>query len=131
MIAEKIKDSEDNLVSRYDFIYHDKDGFEVTMQGLNRAFDREYWNIGKMTSALLRHHIHLPSVIEILESLKLDGDVMGTWIKGVTRMLKKYIKVEQEHIEKDGYVCESCGSSNLVYKENCISCLDCNWSKCS
>jgi ribonucleoside-diphosphate reductase alpha chain len=122
---EKVKNKEGVLVSRYDFIYNDKEGYEVIMTGLNRAFQREYWNIGKMTSALLRHHIHLPSVIEIIESLNLDGDVMGTWKKGITRMLKKYVKVED-----GGIVCENCGSTNLLFKENCISCLDCNWSKC-
>ena len=32
---------------QYDFIYIDKDGFEQEMKGLSRAFNREYWNIGK------------------------------------------------------------------------------------
>ena len=91
---EKIKNKDGEPVSRYDFIYKDKEGYEVIMTGLNRAFQREYWNIGKMTSALLRHRMHLPSVIGIIDTLNLDGDVMGTWKKGITRMLKKYIKVE-------------------------------------
>jgi len=123
---EKIKNKEGNLVSRYDFIYFDKEGYEVIMTGLNRSFAREYWNIGKMTSALLRHKIHLPSVVKIVESLNLDGDTMGTWKKGMTRMLKKYIKEDKGN----GQICESCGSSNLIFKENCVSCLDCNWQKC-
>jgi ribonucleoside-diphosphate reductase alpha chain len=122
---EKVKNKEGVIVSRYDFVYNDKEGYEVIMTGLNRAFQREYWNIGKMTSALLRHRMHLPSVIGIIESLNLDGDVMGTWKKGISRMLKKYVKVED-----GGLVCDNCGSTNLLFKENCISCLDCNWSKC-
>lgn len=124
---EKIKNKDDVMISRYDFIYIDKEGYEVIMTGLNRAFNREYWNIGKMTSALLRHHIHLPSVINIIDSLKLDGDVLGTWKKGVIRMLKRYIKDE---IKVTGKTCEHCGSSNLVNKEGCISCMDCGWSRC-
>ena len=124
---EKIKDSEDNLVSRYDFIYHDKDGFEVTMQGLNRAFDREYWNIGKLVSGLLRHRMHFPSIIKIIESLKLDGDTLGTWKKGVIRILKRYIKEGEIEIDEE---CPVCKSKNLVHKEGCVSCLDCQWSKC-
>lgn len=123
---EKIKNKEDVLVSRYDFIYLDKEGYEVIMTALNRSFSREYWNIGKMTSALLRHHIHLPSVVEIIESLNLDGDTMGTWKKGMTRMLKRYIKEDKE----EGITCLSCGSTNLIHKESCISCLDCGWEKC-
>jgi len=121
---EKVKNNENEIISRYDFVYLDKEGYEIIMTGLNRAFEREYWNIGKMTSALLRHHIHLPSVIRIIESLKLDGDVMGTWKKGMIRMLKKYIKGET------GEVCKKCGSHNLVYKESCVNCLDCGWSGC-
>jgi len=124
---EKIKNKEDILISRYDFIYVDKEGYEVIMTGLNRSFSPTYWNIGKMTSALLRHHIHLPSVIEIIDSLNLDGDTMGTWKKGMTRMLKRYVKDDKENGENS---CPNCGSTNLVYKENCISCLDCQWSKC-
>lgn len=122
----KIKDAEGNIISRYDFIYHDRDGFEVTMQGVNRAFNREFWNIGKMLSGWLRHHMHLPSVIKIIESLKLDGDTMGTWKKGVIRILKRYISND----EKVDDSCPSCGGTNLVRNEGCISCLDCNWSKC-
>jgi len=124
---EKIKNKEGILVSRYDFIYIDKEGYEVIMTGLNRSFAREYWNIGKMTSALLRHHIHLPSVVGIIESLNLDGDTMGTWKKGIIRMLKKYIKDDKGNGKN---ICPNCGSTNLVYKESCISCLDCHWSKC-
>jgi ribonucleoside-diphosphate reductase alpha chain len=124
---EKIKSKDNELISRYDFIYTDKEGYEVIMTGLNRAFEREYWNIGKMTSALLRHHIHMPSVIRIIESLKLDGDVMGTWKKGMIRMLKKYVKDDSE---KGDEACKGCGSHNLVYKEGCVNCLDCGWSKC-
>jgi len=125
---EKIKDHEDNMISRYDFIYHDKDGFKVTMQGLNRAFDREFWNVGKLLSGLLRHHIHLPSVIKIIDSLKLDGDTLGTWKKGVTRILKRYIKEGEMPIEEQ--TCPSCGSRNLIHKEGCVSCGDCQWSRC-
>jgi len=125
---EKIKDSENNLISRYDFIYHDKDGFEVTMQGLNRAFDREYWNIGKLLSGLLRHRMHFPSIIKIIESLKLDGDTLGTWKKGVIRILKRYIKEGEMETDEE---CPICKSKNLVHKEGCVSCLDCQWSRCS
>jgi len=124
---EKVKNKDGVLVSRYDFVYVDREGYEVIMTGLNRAFQREYWNIGKMTSALLRHRIHLPSVINIIESLNLDGDVMGTWKKGMIRMLRKYVKEDKN----DGVAtCDNCGSTNLLFKENCVSCLDCNWQKC-
>lgn len=115
-------------ISRYDFIYNDKDDFEVTMQGLNRAFDREFWNVGKLLSGLLRHYIHLPSTIKIIRSLKLDGDTLGTWKMGVTRILKRYIKDGEMPVDLD--TCPNCGSKNLIHKEGCVSCGDCQWSKC-
>jgi len=124
---EKIKDKDGNLVSRYDFIYTDRDGYNVTMQGLNRAFNREFWNIGKIVSALFRHHIHLPSVLKIIDNLKLDGDTMGTWKKGVIRIIKRYI-IEDKSTNEN---CPSCGGNNLIRKEGCISCGDCLWSKCT
>jgi ribonucleoside-diphosphate reductase alpha chain len=122
---EKIKDKDGNLISRYDFIYHDKDDYEVTLQGLNRAFDREFWNVGKLVSALLRHKIHLPSVYKIVESLRLDGETMGTWKKGVLRIIKKYIDGESA-----GEVCPVCGCQ-VIHKEGCVSCMECSWSRCS
>jgi ribonucleoside-diphosphate reductase alpha chain len=125
---DKIKDQDGNLITRYDFIYHDKDGFEVTMQGLNRAFNREFWNVGKLVSGLLRHHIHFPSVVKIIDSLKLDGDTMGTWKKGVIRILKHYNPEEEKTNDE---TCPDCGGKNIIHKEGCISCMDCPWSRCT
>ncbi len=97
--------------SRYDFCYKDKDGYNVTMEGLNRAFDREFWNISKLISAFLRHRIHLPSVINLIDSLQLsDTAAFGTWKSGVKRIIKKYI-----NSTINGESCPECGltGSNL------------------
>jgi ribonucleoside-diphosphate reductase alpha chain len=121
----KIKE---NDKSRYDFLYKDKDGYNVTMEGLNRAFDREFWNYGKLVSALLRHRMHLPSVINVIDGLKIDGDretAFGTWKSGVKRIIKKYI-----NSNISGESCPECGSQNLVYQSGCKTCLDCSWAKC-
>ena len=38
---------------------------------------------------------------------------------------------KEELMNKNGEeVCPACGSKNLVYKEGCVECLDCGWSKC-
>jgi ribonucleoside-diphosphate reductase alpha chain len=117
--------------SRYDFIYKDKDGYNVTMEGLNRAFDREFWNTSKTISALLRHRIHLPSVINLIDSLKMDSDkemAFGTWKSGVKRTIKKYIN----STPIKGEVCPECGATgaDLVYDSGCKTCKVCGWSKC-
>jgi ribonucleotide reductase alpha subunit len=125
-IVSKIKDNGHG--SRYDFTYIDKDGFEVIMQGLNRVFDRECWNYAKFLSALLRHGTPQQYIVKIVETLKFENDIeliMTNWKKGVIRILKKYIKEGVESGEK----CPECGSK-LVYKEGCVGCSQCSYSKC-
>ena len=113
--------------SRYDFVYKDKDGYHVTMEGLNRAFDREFWNVSKLLSAFLRHRIHLPSVINLIDSLQLsDNAAFGTWKSGVKRIIKKYI-----NSIVIGESCPECGSKDLIYQAGCKTCSNCGWGKCS
>jgi len=113
--------------SRYDFVYKDKDGYQVIMEGLNRAFDREFWNVSKLLSAFLRHRIHLPSVIDLIDSLQLDDvAAFGTWKSGVKRIIKKYINSTVV-----GETCPSCGAtSTIVYEQGCKTCKSCGWQKC-
>lgn len=131
----KIKQKDDNGIThkRYDFEYTDRDGYKVTMQGLNRAFNREFWNYSKMVSAFLRHKLHLPSVLNIVDGMNMsDNDedelTFGTWKAGVKRILKKWIKDSTE--VNDGEVCPECGSHNLVYIGGCKTCSDCGFSGC-
>lgn len=134
-VPEKIEKGEivkfkDNEKSRYDFVYKDKDGYNVTMEGLNRAFNREFWNYSKLVSALLRHRMHLPSVINVIDGLQIDGDkgaAFGTWKSGVKRIIKKYINSTVV-----GESCPDCGATgnNLVYEAGCKTCRNCGWGKC-
>lgn len=127
--GEIVRFKEDGSKSRYDFIFKDKDGYNVTMEGLNRAFNREFWNTSKLISAFLRHRIHLPSVIDLIDSLQLDSDVasFGTWKSGVKRIIKKYI-----NSTAIGESCPECGATgnDLVYEAGCKTCKNCGWSKC-
>jgi len=114
--------------SRYDFVYKDKDGYNVTMEGLNRAFNRELWNTSKLLSAFLRHRIHLPSVIHLIDTLEMtDNAAFGTWKSGVKRIIKKYI-----NSAIIGEKCPNCGATgdDLVYENGCKTCKACGWSKC-
>jgi ribonucleoside-diphosphate reductase alpha chain len=125
-INRKVKDEEGN--KRYDFIYSDKDGYEQEMKGLSRVFNREYWNINKMISAVLRNGMPLPYVISLIDSLSLDGDTIGTWKAGIKRAIKRYIKDGT----KVGNVCSQCGQDTLVYQDGCMQCMnpECGFSKC-
>lgn len=126
----KVKIEEGNeVVKRYDFEYVDKDGYKVLMQGLSRAFNREFWNTGKLVSALLRHAIHLPSVLNIIDSLDMAEGSMafGTWKAGVKRIIKKHLK---DSTGISGEFCPECGSTNIIWQNGCKECQDCGFQGC-
>ena len=122
------EDGKEYKASRYDFIYVDKDGYEQEMKGLNRAFNREYWNYGKLVSGIIRHGMPIPNVINLIDTLSL-GDTVVSWKSGVKRMLKKYVK---DGDEIKGEACPECGQHSLKYESGCKICTNpqCGWSKC-
>lgn len=114
-------------ISRYDFQYIDKHGYSNTFQGLSRMFDKEFWNYARLISGILRHRMPIESVVNLISSLSVDSESINTWKNGVERALKKYIPDGTK--VSSGKTCE-CGSSNLMYQEGCLTCLDCGSSKC-
>lgn len=125
IVKEKVK--EDNImVSRYDFLYVDKDGYDQTIKGLNRAFNPIFWNYARLLSGVLRHGMPIPNVISLVDTLHIDEDGISSWKTGVKRMFKEYIK---NGTEVKGGVCPDCGNTKLIYQSGCASC-DCGWSKC-
>jgi ribonucleoside-diphosphate reductase alpha chain len=114
--------------SRYDFQYYDKDGYKISIEGLSRSFDKEYWNYAKLISGVLRHGMPLPYVVELVSDLNLYSDHINTWKNGVVRALKKYIPDGT----KADHKCSSCGDTDgLIYEEGCIKCKSCGYSKCN
>jgi len=122
----KVKDREGK--SRYDFQYIDKYGYENTFGGLSHMFQKEFWNYAKLISGVLRHGMPIPSVVRLVQSLRLDSDTINTWKNGVERALKKYIPDGTK--PKAGTKCSECGSESVVYQEGCLICHDCGHSKC-
>lgn len=114
--------------SRYDFQFYDKDGYRITIEGLSRSFNKEYWNYAKLISGVLRHGMPLPQVVHLIENLNLYNDSINTWKTGVERALKKFIPDGTEAIDK---LCRDCGDpSGLYYEEGCLKCKNCGHSKC-
>ena len=114
--------------SRYDFKYLDKDGYRVTIEGLSRSFDKEFWNYAKLISSVLRHGMPIHFVVELVDDLNLYDDSINTWKKGVSRALKKFIP---NGTRLTGHVCPECGDPDgLVYEEGCLKCKSCGHSKC-
>ena len=124
----KVRGAEQDGHTRYDFVYIDKDGYKQEFRGLSRAFNREFWNTGRLISAILRHGMPLPNVLQIMDKLIFDSDdVITSWKQGIKRIIKKYIK---EGTMVKGQVCDNCQSERIVFKEGCMTCLDCGTSKC-
>ncbi len=122
----KQKDEEGN--NRYDFQFLDREGYRITIEGLSRSFNKEYWNYAKLISGILRHGMPLNYVVDLIEGLNVPEDYINTWKNGVIRALKQFIP--------DGTTaatshCESCGDKEgLVYKEGCLICRSCGYSEC-
>jgi ribonucleoside-diphosphate reductase alpha chain len=125
-----IRNKADNEPSRYDFQFLDKDGYKVTIEGLSRSFNKEFWNYAKLISGILRHGMPLPFLVNLIDNLNFDNDSITTWKNGVVRSLKRYIPDGTQIKSKNA--CPSCKEENtLVYKEGCLTCANCGYSKCS
>lgn len=119
----KVKNDES---SRYDFQYEDKYGYKVTVEGLSRSFDKEYWNYAKMISGVLRHGMPLLNVVDLVSSLNLREDTLNTWKNGITRVVKKFIPDGT----KSKNECPECHQDTVFFAEGCLSCSNCGHSKC-
>jgi ribonucleoside-diphosphate reductase alpha chain len=114
--------------SRYDFRYVDKEGYKVTIEGLSRSFNQEYWNYAKLISGVLRHNMPLPQVVHLIENLNLYSDSINTWKAGVERALKKFIPDGTLAVDRK---CNACGDPDgLIYEEGCLKCKSCANTKC-
>jgi ribonucleoside-diphosphate reductase alpha chain len=123
-----IKNRTEDGHSRYDFQYMDKDGFKVTIEGLSRCFDKEYWNYAKLISGVLRHGMPIPDVVHLITNLNLYSESINTWKVGVERALKKFIPDGTQAKDKK---CPDCGDpKGLVYEEGCLKCTSCGHTKC-
>lgn len=120
--------NKDSKKSRYDFQYVDKEGYRITIEGLSRSFDKEYWNYAKLISGVLRHGMPLPYVVNLISNLNLYADSINNWKKGIERALKRFIPNGSSAADR---MCISCGDPDgLVYEEGCLKCVSCGVSKC-
>ena len=123
-----IKTRPDNVGSRYDFQFEDRQGYKITIEALSRSFNKEYWNYAKLISGILRHGMPLPFVVNIISKLHFEVDSINTWKNGVERALKKFIPDGTKAAE---HACPKCSDPNgLIYQEGCLVCKSCGYSKC-
>lgn len=112
----------------YDLQYADSDDYRVTIQGLSRSFDKEYWNYAILISGMLRQGVSVPHVVDTVVNLNLYDNTLNTWKNGVARALSRYIA---DGTSASGRKCNDCGDSEGVYyEEGCLKCRSCGSSKC-
>jgi len=122
-----IKNKREDGSSQYDFQYEDKEGYKVTMGGLSRSFDKEFWNYAKLISGVLRHGMPLHYVVDLIGKMNLYDENINTWKSGVVRALKTFIA---NGTTVSDHTCVECGDEGLVYEEGCLKCVSCGYSKC-
>jgi ribonucleoside-diphosphate reductase alpha chain len=123
-----VKNKEESGKNRYDIEFTDRDGIIQEYRGLSRTFDKVFWNYAKLISGILRHGMPLQYAISLVNDLTFENDSINTWKVGVVRALKKF--VPDGTIEKKS-ACPECGKEgSLMYKEGCLVCNECGYSKC-
>ncbi|MEZ4992152.1 MAG: adenosylcobalamin-dependent ribonucleoside-diphosphate reductase [Saprospiraceae bacterium] len=123
-----VKNKDDDGHNRYDFQFSDRDGYRVTIEGLSRSFNKEYWNYAKLISGVLRHGMPIVHVVDLIQGLNVPEDFINTWKKGVIRALKQFVPDGTQASES---TCPSCSDPDgLLYKEGCLLCKSCGYSEC-
>lgn len=124
----KVIKVKENGKNRYDFQYTDKDGYKMSIEGLSRTFNKEYWNYAKLISGVLRHGMPLPYVVDMVENLHLESSSLNNWKNGVVRALRQFIP---DGTTPSHNTCPICKTDGLVYQEGCLHCKNCGHSECS
>lgn len=123
-----IKNRDENGEARYDFQYLDREGYKITIEGLSRSFDKEFWNYAKLISGILRHKMPMNYVVDLIQNLNMYDDHINTWKNGVARALKRYVPDGTAAADKK---CNECGDpEGVIYSEGCLKCVSCGQSKC-
>jgi ribonucleoside-diphosphate reductase alpha chain len=104
------------------YVLEAEDG--TTVENLCDLLTDEQAVITRLLSLSLRHGSDISYVVDQLE--KSPGD-MTNFGKAMARVLKKYIA---DGTKVSGYTCESCGSTEVIRQEGCMTCKGCGSSKC-
>ena len=91
-VVKNIVEIDGKKKKRYDIEYVDNQGEKHVHEGLNHAFNPEYWNYAKFISGVMRHRMPLVYVYQLIDSLTFGEDHINTWKNGVGRVIKRYIK---------------------------------------
>lgn len=107
------------------YSFFNQDQSQRLLKDFTREFDSPDASLARFISMALRHGTPLQFVID---QLNKDSHFLG-FERAVARVLKGYIQNGEEVITGDKN-CPEC-SAVLVFRDGCVVCPDCGWSKCS
>lgn len=109
--------------ARYDLTVGD-----VTIKDVVSAFDNpNYSAFTRLISLSLRHGAPINYVVEQMQ--KDHTADMFSFSRSIARVLKTYVA---DGTKANGEkTCESCGGTELVYQDGCVTCVMCGWNKCN
>lgn len=109
---------------RYDL--HVESGPVVaTIKDFTKTFDSPNGSLARFLSMALRHGTPLQFIINQLSKDTNFED----FERALSRVLKRYIIDGEEVIAGDNK-CDEC-DGKLVFRDGCVTCPECGWSKCS
>jgi ribonucleoside-diphosphate reductase alpha chain len=117
--VEKVKKN------RYDLVV-DTGPVHIRVEDFTHQFNSPNASLARFISMALRHGTPLQFIADQL----IKDTNFADCERGISRVLKKYIR-DGERVLSNGGSCPECGTKGLAYKEGCISCPSCGWSKCS
>jgi len=109
---------------RYDLVFVNG-ADEVRLENFTKTFDSPDSSLARFISMALRHGTPLQFIVSQLQKDTNFTDVE----RSIARVLKHYLKDGEEVITSDGD-CPECGSK-LSFRDGCITCFNCGYSKCS
>lgn len=109
---------------RYDLVI-ESGPVHIRMENFTRTFNSPNASLARFISMSLRHGTPLQFIVD-----QLNKDTNFTDCeRGVARVLKKYIRDGEEVLARSNN-CPECGET-LQYRDGCISCISCGFSKCT
>ena len=86
--------------------------------------DSNTTKITRLISLCLRHGVLIRNIVNALDKVEC---FVGSFVFHIRKYLGSFIKDGEKVMDE---LCQSCGSSNVVYQEGCKVCANCGSSKC-
>ncbi|MDA3811898.1 MAG: adenosylcobalamin-dependent ribonucleoside-diphosphate reductase [Spirochaetaceae bacterium] len=109
---------------KYDLVM-ENGPIETTLKNFTKTFDSPNASLARFISMALRHGTPLQFVIDQLNKDTNFADCE----RSISRVLKRYL-IDGEEVISGEKLCSEC-DGKLIFRDGCVVCQECGWSKCS